>query len=143
MMKRIFCCDKNSVDPKGTKNSLSEYANDALEDVWKNFGKPSKIIICDQKLDYSGDMKILRFGIISDRKYDGVHMRSEQGVQQYTQSFIEVIPLALLPSLLPSPVFPGRPAAASSQQLAAAAAAVSLPQQQSAGGGEEGGTVPL
>ena len=73
------------------KLQLSEYGNRVLEDMWLSKGCPKNIVIAAQNLDCTGSLRNDRFGLKSDRNYDGIHMNGKLGVQHYTEIIINIL----------------------------------------------------
>jgi hypothetical protein len=85
IFKRNFRCDPFTSDPQGIKYRLSEYGNDAYDDIWKKKGNPKNIVISDQNLrECNGVLRTMRFGSSNDRKFDGIHYIGKFATQHYT-----------------------------------------------------------
>ena len=82
--------DRSDVDPRSIKNQLSEYGNTVLSNLWLKNGCPDNILIRDQKLGCSGELRNKRFGLIGNQGYDGVHMRGPLGSQHYTNATFRI-----------------------------------------------------
>ena len=73
------------------KAELSEYANYALDDIWKRRGANKNIVIAKQDLECDGLLRVQRYGNPTYHNYDGVHMRGKMAVQHMTRSFIQML----------------------------------------------------
>ena len=98
ILKRMFRCDPEVIDPLGMKSKLSEYGNNLLEEIWMTKGCPKNIIIASQALGCDGQLRVDRFGPLSAKNYDGTHMRGRLAVQHYTASIINIF-LDVFPNL--------------------------------------------
>ena len=82
------------------KAHLSEFANNTLDEIWKEKGSNRNIAISRQDLDCDGDSRFRVYGDPFYNNYDGVHMRGKLAIQLMTRTFINMM-TKIFPHLKP------------------------------------------
>ena len=93
IVKRLPRYDPDSSDPKQIKSQLSRFGNDVYDQLWFKGGSPKNIYIVDFELNCSssGYLKDLIYGQITERNYDGIHLRGGGAQRHFTYRAVNAI----------------------------------------------------